>query len=242
MLAEAQRVDASARNLRPPTSRPAAPRPTGPPPPGPASRPTAPGGPAGVIGLLKRWTTSPSVERLAPAVPGPTPQAVAAATRARQAFEAAYKLACEVLAYVSPRLTVLRVALEATGRPGPARPMDEVKRTLHASGVAAGVAAPQMAFLPPLVKLFYADDTAVRRVHPALVQWQGVQATTAEAEVLRGALRSVEGDRGEALVQAFETGKYRAAIYPLTHLHLSFKGVPLVSELFPVPADVGAGK
>ena len=248
LLAAAQALDGLARKLRAvsPAGRaqvaPAGCRLPAQPgrPPGAAARPPGPGArgaaPVGVMGLLRRWT-SPPVARAEPAAPGPP--VPTARDKARQAFEAAHKLAREVLAYVSPRLTVLGVALEATGLPGPRRPMEEVKRTLHPAALAAGVAEPQLPFLPPLVKLFFADDAAVRRVQPAIVQWRGVQATTVEAEVLRSALRGAGPARAEALLAAFETGRYRAALYPLTHLHLTFRGVPLVSELFPMPADPG---
>jgi hypothetical protein len=212
----------------------AAPRDAGRPGAGTAGRQPEDRRPAGFAGLLRRWTEPAPVERAATG-PAPATGVEAARAKARQAFEAAHRLAREVLAYVSPRLTVLRVALEATGLPGPRTPLDEIKRTLHPAGVAAGIAEPQLAFLPPLVKLFLADGDAVRRVHPALTQWRAVQTMATEADVLRGALRGAPPPRAAELVGAYETGKLRAAIYPLTHLHLTFQGLPIVSELFPVP-------
>lgn len=213
----------------------------GPARPAPRSAATpAPSAADQVLGLLRRWSSGPQVEQKA-AAPTPAERLAAALGQARQTFDAAHTLAREILAYVSPRLGVVKVALDATGLPGRKRAMDEIKRTLRADAEKAGVPDAQMGYLPPMVKLFDGSMDAVRRVHPALVQWQEVQSMSAEAEVLIGALRATRADtlRGRQLLDEFETGKYRAAVYPLTHLHLTFKGLPHVADLFPPPAKTG---
>ena len=206
-------------------------------PPAPRPAPAAPATPADqVLGLLRRWSGAGTAEQR-PAAPAPVDRVAGALLQARQTFDAAHKLAKEILAYVAPRLGVVKVALDATGLPGRRRPMDAIKKTLRADAEQAGVPDAQMNFLPPMVKLFDGSPDAVRRVHPAIVQWQQAQALSAEADVLVGALRATQADarRGHALLQDFETGKYRAAVYPLTHLHLTFKGLPYVGDLFPPP-------
>jgi hypothetical protein len=197
----------------------------------PAQAAPAQAGLAGQMkGWLQRWSgPAPADERPAAAKLEP------AADRARQTFQAARKLAAQVLAYVSPRLNVLKVALDATGLPGKRKPMDEIKRELHPAAVKAGVPEGQLSFLPPLVKLLYADMAPVRTIHVALVQWEELKGLNAEAGVLAGAIATAPPPRDVELLREFDVGKYRASIYPLSHLHVSFQGIAYARDLFPPP-------
>lgn len=241
LLAAAQALDGLAQRLKPRTLAPRAPGMGGGPGlPGPrTASPVSPPPVAAPVsslkGLLSRWSAA-SVETLPQA--RQAPPAEDPHLLARRTFEAAHTFVGEILAYAGPRLDILRVALEATGLPGPARPLPLIQATLKADAQAAGVPGPQQSFLPPLVRLFLAQPDAVRRVGPAIGQWRGVQALNAEAEVLRLALRTAPPARIGELVGAFETGRYRAAVHPLSHLHITFRGLPVASELFPSPVGV----
>ncbi len=183
-----------------------------------------------VGGLLRRWTAPAQVESQA-APPPATPPVVDAA---RRAFAAAHRLASEVLAYVSPRLAIVKVALAATGLPGRRREMTEIQETLYDESVAAGVPAPQMGFMPPLATLLHGDMTAAQRVHVALTQWGEATTVHADAERVAESLLAATSGRCSAL-EAFDLGRYRAAIFPVSHLHLSFAPYPWLRDLFPSP-------
>ncbi|MDB5095788.1 MAG: hypothetical protein JWM80_209 [Cyanobacteria bacterium RYN_339] len=206
------------------------------PAPRPAAAPPPPAQPAAQLagqmkGWLQRWANVAAPDERPAAVPRPDP----VAERARQTFDAARKFASQVLAYVSPRLNVLQVALKSTGLPGKRKPFDEIKRELHPAAVAAGVPEGQLSFLPPLVKLLYGDMGPVRTIHVALVQWEELRGLDGDAEVLAGVMATAPPPRAGELLREFDVGKYRASIYPLSHLHVSFAPIPYARDLFPAP-------
>ena len=189
-------------------------------------------------GMLRR-EAAPDVRRMATGRPAGLPPArppLPSVEKNRQAFEAALALVAEVLEFISPRLLLVKVSLVATGLPGRKRPWETITQELLPAAQAAGVPQPQMLWLPLLVKLFYTDMTAVQRAHMALVQWDQALKMHTDAGRVQSEMTTEPAGKHRALLDSFHLGKYRAAIYPLSHLHVSFKGLPHLSELFPPPA------
>lgn len=243
-----QGVDEQARALRAllglaaPATRP----PTGPlsqaraaagaPPTGtaPASAPAK----AGFLGMLKKLAEPAAVEPLAAvgaSEAGEAPVADPAVGKARQAFDAAFELVQDVLDYVTPRLEVVQVALDTTGLPGRKEPWEVVTKTLKPNAVAAGIPEPHLPWLPPFTKLFYQNMAAVQKAHMAIVQWSETRAMHERADALRAGLETTPATRQGAMLEAFDLGKYRAAVYPISHLHVSFAGVSPLQDFFPSP-------
>jgi hypothetical protein len=183
-----------------------------------------------VAGLLRRWTAPAEVE----AAPAPAAPAPPVPDAARRAFAAAYRLACEVLEYVTPRLGLVRVALEATGLPARRRALAEIEATLYFRCVQAEVPEAQLGFMPPLTMLLYEDDQAVRRVHVALTGWNEAEALHADAVLVDRALAEEPASPGPT-ADLFDVGRYRAALFPVSHLHVAFAPFPWLRDLFPAP-------
>jgi hypothetical protein len=80
--------------------------------------------------------------------------------------------AAEVLAYLDPRLTLVALALKATGRPGTLRDWDAVADQLERGAEAAGLTDEAMVWLPPLAHLFYTDAMAAQRAQQAVLLWR----------------------------------------------------------------------
>lgn len=222
LAAEAQAVQQAARAVRQSRARPE------PAPAAPQPQPT------GLAGLLRKLKTSLEAEE---APPPPPPRPDAALEKAIQAFTAARAFVSGVLAYVSPRLQLAAVALEATGLPGKKKPWPEVAKAVVAQS--AGFDPSQRGWLPPLTKLVYEQPTATQAVHMAVVQWQETRALDVQADLLEAALETAEPARKGTLLASFDAGKYRAAAFPLGHLHLRFRGQPPLDTLFP-PVETSA--
>lgn len=196
----------------------------------------APEGGKGLMGFLRKLAADPTiVEGTARPAP-PRPALDPAAEKAKQAFEAAVQLVADVLDYVGPRLGMVKVPLEVIGLPGRKQPWETVKATLLPTGQAQGLSPASMKWLPHLAKLFYEDMGATQKAHMAVVQWGDAQALYGDAQLLRSALASAPPERSRRLLDAFNTGKLRAAIFPLSHLHMSFRGVQHLETIFPPPS------
>lgn len=183
--------------------------------------------------LFHKLTEPVAVEALPAEKPAPPP----AFERARQAFDAAFALAKGVLEYVSPRLRLFQVALDATGLPGPKRPWEAVTAALRPSAEAAGVAPSQFPWLTVLAKLYYQDLAAVQKTHVAITQWQEASGLHDEAQLLVSTLASAEPAHAPRLLAQFDLPRYRAATYPISHLHVAFKGIGHLQTFFPPPAS-----
>jgi hypothetical protein len=189
----------------------------------------------GLLGFLRKIAADPTiVEGTArPAPPRPVDPAI---DKAKQAFEGVMQLVTEVLEYVSPRLHMVKVPLEVIGLPGPKKPWDDVKAKLLPTGQAQGLPPASLKWLPHLAKLFYEDMGAVQKGHMAVVQWVEAQSLFGDAQLLQSALSSAPPDRVKRLLDSFNVGKLRAAIFPLSHLHISFRGVKHLETIFPPPS------
>lgn len=185
--------------------------------------------------LMRSWVAPTSIVKA-----GPTPAEIEAqrAERAleqnRQALAAAIELVSRVLKSVSPRLHVMEVALAATGLPGKARAWEEIEAEIPEAGEAAGFSPAQVGWLFHLADLYTVDPRAMQAAHMVIVQWGQARVLLGEAEMVRRTLESAPA-KSVHLLREFNLGRFRASVFPLSHLHLSFKGIPLLQDLFPEP-------
>lgn len=199
------------------------------------ARTTAPLGNEGenVMQMLRRLVAPQGTRPLAGTTARTSPLPDTAPEQA--AFEAAFKLVDRVLEYCAPRLGVVEVALTAAGVPGKRRPWREVEAGMPAIVKQYEVPKPRTQWLFSLTRLVYANPEAARRAHVAVVQWQAARALMDEADLVRRSLASLPPERQLALLRQFNVGKFRASVFPLGNLHMSFKGTPLLQDLFPAP-------
>ncbi|MDB5096683.1 MAG: hypothetical protein JWM80_1104 [Cyanobacteria bacterium RYN_339] len=153
-----------------------------------------------------------------------------------KAFEAARRLATEVLGYVSPRLALVQAAMIATGLPGPRHPWPQVQSAFDPPAkLAEGIQPPLRPWLPHLAKLFYTEMPIARDALLALQQWSQARQMAQEAEKVAGTLARVPEQAHGQVLAGFNSGQLRGAAYALSHLHARFKGVAHLSVLFPPP-------
>lgn len=189
----------------------------------------------GLLGFLRKIAADPTIVE-GTARPAPPRPADPAVEKARQGFESAMTLVADVLEYISPRLMMVKVPLDVIGLPGRKKPWDEVKASLLPTGQAQGLPPASMKWLPHLAKLFYDDMGATQKGHMAVVQWTEAQSLYGDAQLLRSALSQAPPERARRLLDSFNLGKLRAAIFPLSHLHMSFRGVKHLETIFPPPS------
>lgn len=187
--------------------------------------------------LMRAWCTPPAVVKA-----GPTPEEVVAkrmeraADQNRQALDAAIALVTKVLKSVSPRLHVMEVALEATGLPAKARAWEAIEEEIPIAGEAAGFSSAQVGWLFHLADLFTTDARAMQAAHMAIVQWGQARVLLGEAETVRKTMETAPPQKSAELLRTFNLGRFRASVFPLSHLHLTFKGLALLQDLFPEPS------
>jgi hypothetical protein len=158
----------------------------------------------------------------------------------RKGFEAAFRLGTELLAYVTPRLTMVQAALGVTGLPGPRRPWEEVAAACPRAAATAGIAPPMAPWVPKLARLFHSQIDVARKAFVAVNHWHTARELHQEAEVLAGRLGTLPAATEAVFIQNFPTGRYYGALFPLGNLHLHFEGVPHMGKLFP-PRERPAG-
>ncbi len=152
-----------------------------------------------------------------------------------KALEAAAETVRLVLDEVTTELAILRAALVGTALPVPRRPWPEVPAALAAVAEKDALDPVQVSWLTPVAKRLYMDDDATRRAHVAVTQWLEARAQLVAAERQRRALSGAPLVRQRALMAELHPGKLRATILPLTHLHVTFEPIPVLSRLFPPP-------
>ncbi len=186
--------------------------------------------------LMRTWLAQTAVLKA-----GPTPAEVEAqrADRAmdqnRRALSSAIDLVTKVLKGVSPRLHVMEVALSTTGLPGKARAWDAIEEEIPAAGEAAGFSSAQVGWLFHLADLYTSDPLAMQAAHMAIVQWSQARVLLGEAELVRRTMENAPA-KSVQLLKEFNLGRFRASVFPLSHLHLSFRGITLLQDLFPEPS------
>lgn len=187
--------------------------------------------------LMRAWCSPPAVLQA-----GPTPEEIQAkraeraADQNKQALDAAIALVTKVLKSVSPRLHVMEVALEATGLPARARPWEAIEDEIPIAGEAAGFSSAQIGWLFHLADLYTSDPRAMQVAHMAIVQWGQARALLGEAETVRRTMANAPAQKSAELLRTFNLGRFRASVFPLSHLHMSFKGIALLQDLFPDPS------
>lgn len=186
--------------------------------------------------LMRNWLGQTSVVKA-----GPTPaeievqRAERAADQNRLAIGAAIDLVTKVLKSVSPRLHLMEVALAATGLPGKAREWEAIEDELPRAGEEAGFSSAQVGWLFHLADLYTSDPRAMQVAHMAIVQWSQARVLLGEAEMVRRTMENAPPAKSIMLLREFNLGQFRASVFPLSHLHLSFRGISLLQDLFPEP-------
>lgn len=190
---------------------------------------------------LTRPLQGPAVSRTASrTAPLPTgPEAELA--RARLPFDQAHAFVQRALSYAKPRLEVLAMAVEAVGVPGPRRPWEDVRSQLGERAREARLAPTRLQWMVSLAGALHADPEVARLAHAAVVQWRRATALMAEAEQVRRVVDTQPPARALAALRAFHAGQLRASVFPIGHLHLTFKGAPLLQDLFPAPSGQAPG-
>jgi hypothetical protein len=161
--------------------------------------------------------------------------------RARLPFDQAHAFVGRALGYAKPRMEVLAMAIEAVGVPGPRRPWEQVRAHLGERARQARLAPTRLQWMVSLAGALHGDPEAARCAHVAVVQWRRATELMAEAEQVRAALDTLPPARALAALRGVHPGKLRASVFPIGHLHLTFRGVTLLQDLFPAPSDAGPG-
>jgi hypothetical protein len=195
-----------------------------------------------LVGMVKGWLNAqPPV---VPAAPAPQPAAAPAPPapkplgpleQKKLAFEAAITLVQNVLEKVSARLNVVGFSLKATGLPTRRRPWEEVQAFVPDMGPQAGLQPAQIGWALMLAELFYQEARAVQVAQIAVTQWQQARIQLAEAQELKAEVEAAPDPRRGPLLDQFHVGKFKATAFPLSHLHLTFRGLSPLQELFPPP-------
>ena len=175
-----------------------------------------------------------------PPAPAPTPagkpmQAPPKVLDQRRLLDAAVELVHNVVERVTPRLQLVQVSLDATGLPTRRKAWPDVERHLPEAAPRAGVAPAQLAFALMTAELFYRDDRAVQLAHTALTQWRQARMLLFEARELQTKLDNATSPSQLMAIGHFHVGKFKATAFPLSHLHMSFRGLVPLQELFPPP-------
>lgn len=181
-----------------------------------------------LVTMLSRWT---EVET----VPAPPPPRPSGHERERQAIAGAVRLAGDILQAVEGRLTLLRIASDLAGPPGRPTPVAQIGR-LAADLPPHPVLAPaDMGWVAPLAHLFVDDAQAQKSTHMVLAQWDAARERYDEAQVFLTALTHASAGTAARLLAEFNTGPLRAAMAPLTRLHVQFGGMRHLQDFFPAP-------
>jgi hypothetical protein len=152
-----------------------------------------------------------------------------------QAFGAAIDLVQSVLEKVNARLKVVDVSLVSTGLPAKRRAWEDVERDIPDAGIAAGLQPSQVGWALMLAELFLREARAVQVAHMAITQWRQACSLLVEARELKSRADKVGEASRAGVLAAFHVGKFKATAFPLSHLHLTFKGFSPLQDLFPPP-------
>lgn len=187
-------------------------------------------------GMLTRWLAKLEPTPTTTEEPHiPTPAEVAAERR-WEGFLTTLKVVRGILEFVGPRLTLVQVAARALGLPGKPRPWPVVVHALAPEREGAVIPPGQYEWLVPLAQVLLNNALAARDAQVAVTQLQQAEQRIEEANGTVAAVdRAKPGPPRAALVREADAGPLRAAALPLNHLHLTFRGVPLLSTLFPNP-------
>jgi hypothetical protein len=196
-------------------------------PPRPAAAPTGPlPGPPGAS-LTSRLTAM-----LNPAVQGaeaPLQQDEANRRRLRH-LGAVLKLAKAVLSYAGPRLAAVASALGTAERHGTTMGPLELGHQASKDAEVAGVIPQWRLMVPRLVRLNVNHGAAPRVQRTALKQYDNARTTDFALQRL-----ATEAETRPAALEKYDPTGSAAAIMPLTRLPQTFRDLPCLNEMFPVP-------
>jgi hypothetical protein len=173
-----------------------------------------------------------------PPAPPPDPRAAALSERARReqkGLRAACRLANDIAEHVAGRIGAIRIALELARPRGVARPCQAIHDEAPERFAARDIPAEHQGIILALALLFALDARAAQAAQVACVQFDGARALLAEASVLAEAVRKVPDPEALRLLRDFNVSRLKGVVLPLTHLHLSFRGLRLLADLFPAP-------
>lgn len=183
------------------------------------------------MGWLRSLVAPPRVN----AVQEPGARSVPALVfRKLQALELALELASKVLDYVAPRMLLIRAGLLAAELPGP-----QIAKQAIAIGRKVGVPAAQLEWVHPLAEMFQRDPALAQRAQVAENQFKHASELRAEAEILKASLDTASPENAERFLEQFNPARFKGSLMPLSNLHVTFRGVELLGDLFPSPRTGG---
>ncbi|MDB5095886.1 MAG: hypothetical protein JWM80_307 [Cyanobacteria bacterium RYN_339] len=187
--------------------------------------------------LLRRFAPGLDVKELGlepPAPPAPTAVPKDFAER-RAHLLTALETMSRLLGFVGPRMGVLRTSFDLTGLPRAKKLLMEFRAECERTATAEGASAQETTLRITLGQALLLSAIAAQRSQVALVQWDDAQALREEAEVLRQTVTGLYSPSVHKALQGFNVGKLRGALIPLNNLPLSFRDVPVLKDLFPLP-------
>lgn len=183
-------------------------------------------------GWFRKLVKPTSVKDLSEA---PAPAGATEVARKRQAFESVLDYASQLLAFVSPRMTLIRAALLAAGIPGPQRPWSELMKNAAPIGRKAGIPPGQVEWVPVLAELFHSRSEVAQKAQVLEHQFKSINELLGEAEILKASLGSASPEAIPHLLEQFHVERFKGMLIPLTNVHFTFKGISLLETLFPPP-------
>jgi hypothetical protein len=175
------------------------------------------------------------VRALTPVPVPPPARPFSAVLQQQQSFSAAIDLVQSVVEKVGPRLKIVNVSLVSTGLPGKPRKWQDVEADIPEAGLGAGLQPSQVGWALMLAELFVREGRAVQVAHMAVTQWQQACSLLSEAQDLKARAEVVDEHVRASVYAQFHVGKFKATAFPLSHLHLTFKGFSPLQDLFPPP-------
>lgn len=188
------------------------------------------------LGWFAKWMPHPRQTQLPPTKEEASKaRETRAVERELQAFDAARALAAESVQNLAPRMTLLGATLEALGAPGKPLPWSLITHQIGQVLRKRKLPQAQANWLPLLAKVMLKDLRAWQAAQVAHTQYQQACALVEEAELLRISLDGAPPDRRSNMLAQFNTGRFKGVILPITNLHLTFRGMPYLEDLFPIP-------
>lgn len=152
------------------------------------------------------------------------------------ALAAAIAFVAKILKHVSSRLSVVRVALDACGVPGTMKAWEEIETRMPTYAKKEALAPAQVQWAFHVADMFTDNQAAVRLASGAVTQWQQSSEQLKLAESVQAQMATAPPERIPVYAERVNVVKLKASAYPLAHLHLTFKGMPPLSDLFPPPS------
>lgn len=189
-----------------------------------------------LIDAVRNWIAPPAVT----AVPAVAVEEVPEAPE-KVALEGAIAFVAKVLKHVGARLKVVNTALDACGVPGLMKPWPQIEARVpeYAREHRLDPAMTQWAY--HVADMFTGNPNAVRLASGAVTQWKQATEQMTAAEAVQQQMAAGPRERIPLYADRINLAKFKSSVYPLGHLHLTFKGMPPLSDLFPPPPGARVG-